>query len=243
MRRLGLALSDLLLVVIGLVSIAVSVRSLFEPPKSIEQLGNILSALLGATGLLLVAAVIERRARLDTLFREFTDLRKAISPNAAYLSDRQAVERALAHLADSSSDHILAMGARSSAADYLTAVEDAVTRRSATYHRVVNGDYIFHPMHAHLTKVMKHENVFIAWTPHEKFGNIAVGDTECVVAFPSPYIDRFAGLRLMGEAVASQYGQQIMAAFAGCDPLTADMAEKLCVDCRAPVEVQHHPRA
>lgn len=231
LKRVSLILSDLLLVVIGAYSIVIAVRSMVEPPTTLAGLAGVLAALLSAIGLLLIAAALERRLRLDTLARRFDALAKAVAPTAIYLSDRHGVIRALTEAVNASRDRILAMGARSSAVDYLRAIEDAVIRREVAYHRVVNGDYIFHAFHEHLIKMLPRENVFVAWTPFEKFGNITVADTDCVIAFPSPYIDRFSGLRLVGESVASQYAQQVMAVYATCQPLTLDTAATMCVDC------------
>ncbi|MGY1885226.1 hypothetical protein ACI799_08000 [Blastococcus sp. SYSU DS0753] len=213
-----------------------SIRSLLSPPTDVKGLGAVISLMLAAVGLVLITAVLERRTRLDSLQRHIEAIEAGLQSNASYLADADAVRRALTAEVNAAVETILALGARSSAASYLNAIEDAVTRRGVTYYRVLDGDEISHSLHEHLLRLLEggRGSTFVAWTRKEKYGNLTATEKSCVIAFPSPFPDKLAGLHLVGVGLAAQYGQQVLAVYGSeeSERVTSIDLEALCERCR-----------
>jgi hypothetical protein len=233
LKRIGMATADLLLCAIGILSVVVSVRSLLAPPKTVAGADTLLSLMLAALGLLLIAAVIERRVRLDKLSQQIQDLMVHLEPGSTYLADSRSISDALHKIVETCSETILCIGALSSDRDYLRAVEDAVKRREVPYYRVINSDHIYHPMHEHLLALMENPNTNIRWVEREKYGNITVTDKGAVLAFPSPYPDKLTGLLISLPSMVSPYIQLVLAVYAVCEPVTESKLRELCEKCRS----------
>ena len=231
-KRIGLATSDLLLCAIGILSVVVSVRSLLSPPKSIAGLDTLLILVLVSLGLLMIAIVIERRVRLDTLNDQLKNLTTHLEPDTRYLSDIESVSGVLRNIVRRCSENILCIGALSSDKIYLKLIEDAVKKRDAIYYRVVDGDHIYHPMHQHLAALLAVDKVYIGYIDREKYGNITVTDIGAVIAFPSPHIGKLTGLFLSNPSMTSPYMQHVLVAYGACSPMTEKKLNDLCEKCR-----------
>jgi hypothetical protein len=232
-KRIGMATADLLLCAIGILSIIISVRSLLSPPKTVPTTGTLLSLILAALGLLLIAAVIERRIRLDKLNEHMEDLMTRLEPDSTYLVDSQSVSDSLFKIVRACSESVLCIGALSSDTVYLREIENAVKGRGIVYYRVINSDHIYHPMHRHLLSLLNHRNTNIRWVRREKYGNVTVTDKGAVLAFPSPYAEKLTGLLLSQPSIAAPYIQLVLAVYAACEPVTESKLRKLCVKCRS----------
>lgn len=232
MNRIGLFAADLLLVAVGVFSVGISVMSLLAPPTTVTALAQVLSIMLAALGLLLVAAVVERRARLDKLNKKFDDFLSQLEPESKYLPDMKSVRDALHAIVSTCSGTIYSIGALSSDRSYLNAISDAVKERDVVYYRVVIGNHIYHPMHLHLLSLLGNGSTYIGWLEREKYGNITVTDKGAVLAFPSPRVDRLTGLSLSVK-VATPYGQQVLNAYHAAAPVTEGKLAELCEKCRS----------
>jgi hypothetical protein len=228
-----MATADLLLCAIGLFSVVVSVESLVSPPKTVAGAGRLFSLMLTALGFLLIAAVIERRIRLDKLNHQIQELIVHLEPGSIYLSNSQQVSDALRRIVAACSENLLCIGALSSDRAYLRTIEEAVKRRNVSYYRVVNSDHIYHPMHEHLLALLANPNSHIRWVGREKYGNLTVTDKEAVLAFPSPQVEKLTGLLLSQPPLAAPYISLVFAVYAACEPVTESKLKKLCEKCRS----------
>ena len=231
-KRIGLATSDLLLCVIGILSVVVSVRSILSPPKSITGLDTLLILVLVSLGLLMIAVVIERRVRLDALNDQLKNLTAQLEPDTKYLSDIESVSGVLRDIVQRCSENIFCIGALSSDKTYLKLIEDAVKKRDVIYYRVVDGDHIYHPMHQHLLALLAADKVYIGYIDREKYGNITVTDVGAVIAFPSPHVGKLTGLFLSNPSMTSPYMQHVLVAYGACSPMTEEKLNDLCEKCR-----------
>lgn len=235
-KRIGLATSDLLLCVIGILSVIVSVRSIFSPPKSISGLDTLLTLVLVSLGLLMIAMVVERRLRLDRLNEQLEELTTRLEPDSKYLPDMQSVSSELRNIVRRSSENIFCIGALSSDKPYLKLIEDAVKGRDVIYYRVVDGDHIYHPMHQHLMALLAFNRVYIGYIDREKFGNMTVTDIGAVIAFPSPHVDKLTGLSLSDPSMTAPYMQHVLVAYGACSPMTEQKLTELCERCRKDIQ-------
>jgi hypothetical protein len=234
-KRIGLATSDLLLCAIGILSVIVSVRSALSPPKSVSGLDTLLTLVLVSLGLLMIAMVVERRLRLDRLNDQLKELATHLESDSKYLPDMQSVSKALRDIVQRCSENIFCIGALSSDRAYLKLIEDAVKNRDVIYYRVVDGDHIYHPMHQHLTALLRVKGVYIGYIDREKFGNMTVTDVGAVIAFPSPYVDKLTGLSLPDPSMISPYMQHVLVAYGACSPMTEQKLTELCERCRTDI--------
>lgn len=224
---------DILVAAVGLSAVGVSIWALIKPPVDLHGLDVILSAGLTALGLLMLSTVIERRTKLEALASRLESL-AALLTDARYLPYADAVKRALEEAVEQTRQRVLAIGSKSTARRYLRSIEYAVMHRNVTYYRILDGDSIFHPLHEHLVKLHGRKNVFIALVDRENYGNITVCDGVTVLAFPSPFQDKFSGLSVLGAAASTQYGEQILAIYATANRVDDVLRLKaLCADCRA----------
>ncbi len=122
-----------------------------------------------------------------------------------YLENVEIVNSELARVARRAEDTILALGARSKSPEYLRAIEEAVSPRQVAYHRLINANHIPHELHEHLERLIDAPNVHISWTPKEKFSNLTVTESECILVFPAPASEKLSGLKLPSQANSQRY--------------------------------------
>jgi hypothetical protein len=186
---------------------------------------------------MLVTVVIERAIRLDTIQATLDSILSKYMIGVQYLENLESVVSELERVARQADENIMALGARSTAPRYLEAIQDAVQRRKVIYYRLIDGTHIAHQLHEHLRIMLQSENVRIAWTPKEKFGNLTVTEDECIIAFPAPYRHKLSGLRLPGETNSRRWTQYFLEVFSQSQTISEEQSiEILCEKCSPTVE-------
>jgi hypothetical protein len=132
---------------------------------------------------LLASAVIERRTRIEKIQQTLDNIVSSFAFGAQYLDDAAAVTTQLERITRQANESLMALGAKSSAVKYLNSIREAVTQRQVIHHRLLDGDYISHELHEHLGELVGAPNVYLSWTPREKFGNFVVTENEAVYGF------------------------------------------------------------
>jgi hypothetical protein len=129
-------------------------------------------------------------------------------------------------------EFIIALGAKSTATPYLDQIAHKVSSGDIIYYRLLTGDHITHDLHVHLDALLNTPGVQIAWNRSEKYGNLTVSEQQAIVALPTPYWNRFAGLKLPGERNTRLYSQYFLEALAKSVPVrTMRAIEALCETC------------
>jgi hypothetical protein len=235
-RTVGAWVTDGVYSLLGLCTVVIGIWAVINPPDSLRGVTVVSSIGLSALGLLLLATVIDRRTKLDLLVSRIESL-PGLLTDSRYLPNARAVERALQDAVDQTKDRVLAVGSKSTASDYLQAIERAIAQRGAKYYRILEGDDIHHALHEHLVRARGQRNVFIGWADRENYGNITVCDDVTIFAFPSPDQDSFSGLSVFATAAGARYGEQIYAIYAQTNPKMNPVDEarlkQLCLDCRS----------
>lgn len=231
--RISVIAADAVLIVSAVLGVAITVAHftgwLEHAPWLAERI-PVLGLLL--VSLVLLDIVLERRLRLDRLSESILELSRAHESGIHYLPNAESTETATAEITQRARESILAVGAKSKRSKYLNEITEAVKGRKVAYHRLLEGLYITHEMHQHLASIVELSNTHISWTPHDKFANLLVTETDCVLAFSSPWPDRYSGLILPGAEFARQYTEYFFAAFGAATPVRtkADL-EALCGKC------------
>jgi hypothetical protein len=225
--------NDIVLIGSAIVAIGVSLLDFLGVLDQIPWLvGRVPIITLLSLSFLLASAVIERRTRIDKIQETLDSIISSYTFGTQYLDDADTVISQLERITRRANESIMALGAKSRAKNYLSAIQEAVLQRRVIHYRLLDGDYIPHELHEHLKEIVHAPNVQIAWTPREKFGNLLVTENESVMAFPAPYLDKFSGLWLPGQTNSRRYTQYFLEAFSKSLPVRTEKAiEVLCIQC------------
>jgi hypothetical protein len=231
--RIAVGVADTVLILSAILGVAITVAHFFGWLEHVPWLTERIPVLvLLVVSLVLLDVVLERRLRLERLAESVLALRRAHESGIHYLPDAESAEAATAEITQRARQTILAVGAKSKSTKYLSVVTEAAKTRKIPYHRLLEGLYITHEVHQHLAAVIEFPNVKVSWTPHDKFANLLVTENDTVLAFPSPWPDRYSALFLPGPDFARQYTEYFFAAFAAATPVgTKDELQGLCGKC------------
>jgi hypothetical protein len=178
----------------------------------------------------------ESQERQESLLSNVKDTLESILASytfgVQFLDNFESVNSELARVVRRAEDTIFALGARSRSPEYLKAIEEAVTNRRVTYHRLLNAHHIAHELHEHLELLFDSPNVRISWVPKEKFNNLTVTESECVLVFPAPSSEQLSGLKLPSQANSQRYRRYFFeASEAGITITTRAGIKALCEKC------------
>ncbi len=231
--RVLVAVADAILVLSAVVGVGVPVAHFAGWLEQLPWLTERIPVLtLLVVSLVLIDVVLERRLRLEALLHNLAALQQSRELGVRYLPDAESAEATLVEVARRARQSIFAVGAKSHRQKYLNAVSKAVKEHKLMYYRLLEGLYITHQLHDHLAALINLPNVKIAWTPHEKYANLCVTESDTVLAFPSPWADRYSALALPGAEFAQRYTEYFVDAFAAAVIITSEQSlQVLCHTC------------
>lgn len=182
------------------------------------------AAVLLSVGVLILLVAFDRRAVLQSLGRMAA---------TEYLETSQEVLDELERIVREAKKEVNALGARARASGYLDEIERAVTKRGLIYYRTIDRSYIYHGLHQHLSRLVdKRDQVRISWLPDEKYGNITVNDTGCVIALPGPTEESMSGLLIKGVEGSYSYSLYLRSVRETGQPITnQEPLTALCASC------------
>lgn len=227
------AVGDIILTVSALIGVAVPVAHFAGWLEKLPWVAERIPVFtLLVVSLVLIDVVLERRLRLETVLDNLASIQHSQQLGVRFLPDAATAEASLAEIARRATQSILAVGAESRHLQYLGAVSKAVRERKLTYYRLLEGLYMTHALDEHLATLVGLSNVRIGWTPHEKYANLCVTESETVLAFPSPWPDRYSALALPGAGFARQYTEYFFDAFAAATAVNDEQSlQALCHKC------------
>lgn len=175
----------------------------------------------------------ERQAAiLQSVKRTLEGILATYTFGVLYLENSESVGLELERVVHRAEDTIMALGSKSKAPGYLSAIQEAVSRQHVIYHRLINGDHITHELHEHLSVIVYASHAHIAWTPEEKYANLTVTENECIIVFPAPYLEKYSGLKLPGQRNSQRYRRYFFEALEGSLSINTDRGiEALCEKC------------
>ena len=229
----GQIISRSILYLAGALAVTVPILDIFGVLENVEWFQARISEItLVAIGLLIFAAVFERRTILDRIERLLKQLLDTQLLGVQYLPDRASVVRELTSTIDGATEAMWALGAKSTADVYLERIASKTLSGHTTYHRLLTGNHITHKLHEHLIPLIDLEAVQVAWNHSEKYGYLTVSDSKVMMVFPSPHPEKFTGLRLPGASYSLHYSQVFMQAFTDGIPVTSERGlSLLCEEC------------
>lgn len=233
--------SDGVLIASAVVSILITLLDFTGLLDGIPWLNARLPTLiLLAVSLLLVANVVERRTRLAHIEKLIEQTANSAALGVQYLDDGTLVVNELQATVRSANEYIMAVGGRSTATVYLDLITARVEEDGLQYYRLLTGDHITHDLHLHLKRLIESPQVRVAWAHSEKYRSFTASEQQTVVVLPTPYRNKFAGIRLPGERNALLHSQYFLETFAKSLPVrTLHGLEILCENCSPAV----HERA
>ena len=167
-----------------------------------------------AVGLLIGATVFERQtilARIEGLIRQIFQTH---SIGIEYLKDSEAVISDLGNMVGTASESVMALGAKSTAVQYLDRIAGKSHDGDINYHRLLTGNHITHKLHEHLSPLLQRPNVHLAWNYSEKYGTLTVTEHQVTVVLPNPNPNKFVGVKLPGSDTNRLFSNFFMQAFA-----------------------------
>ena len=197
-------IGDAVALLSGLSAVGISVYRLWLPPDSTSGGDQLVSFTLLILSLVLIYAVIERRQSIDQIQNSLTKTLLSFDLGVLPLNNAQSVAKELRSLARGANVCIFAIGSKSDDSKYFGHIEEAVGN-GAHYTRVLMGDCISHGLHVHLRNVLESEGAQVTWTEHEKYLNVVVTETGCVMAFPGGAHKSLTGISLPGQESARRY--------------------------------------
>lgn len=225
--------SDSVLIGAATLSIGISLLDFLGLLDSLPWLAKrVQIMILLSTSFLLLAIVVERKARLDTIQRSLDGLVANTTIGTKYMDDAESVLGELERAAHHATESIMALGGRAKESKYLNAIRDAVNYRHVIHYRLIDGTSIHHELHEHLLSIIDLPNVKIAWKERGRIGYLMVTENDCIMAFPAPYEERFSGLSLPGTQNCRKYTQYFLEDFSKCIPVEkSETLQALCIDC------------
>jgi len=185
-----------------------------------------------AISFVLGATVIDRHYKLARIQRLLQQSIDTYVLGVQYLEDRSSVIGELEDMVRKADEFIMALGAKSTASPYLEGIASKVSSGQIIYYRLLTGHHITHGLHTHLDALLNRPDVHFAWNRSEKYGNLTVSEQQAIVALPTPYRNRFAGLKLPGERNGRLYSQYFHLAFRKSVPVRTKRAiQVLCEKC------------
>lgn len=225
--------SDGVLIASAIVSILITLLDFTGLLDQISWLSARLPTLiLLAVSLLLVANVVERRTRLAHIEKLIEQTANSAALGVQYLDEGALVINELQTTVRSANEYIMAVGGKSTATAYLDLIAARVEQDGLQYYRLLTGNHITHDLHQHLQRLIESPHVRVAWSHSEKYRAFTTSEQQAVVVLPTPYRNKFAGIRLPGERNALLHSQYFLETFAKSLPVrTAHGLEILCETC------------
>jgi len=226
-------ISDIVLIVSAILAVGITLLDFVGLLDQVKWLNARLPTItLLAISFVLIATVIDRRTKLARIERLLQQSIDTYVLGVQYLENSSSVISELQDMVRKADEFIMALGAKSTATPYLDQIARKVSSSHITYYRLLTGDHITHDLHVHLDALLNTPGVQIAWNRSEKYGNLTVSEQQAIVALPTPYWNRFAGIKLPGERNARLYSQYFLEAFAKSVPVrTRRAVEALCETC------------
>ena len=200
--------ADIFLLLMAIIAIVYGVVEFFSDAETIP-LERSLAIIAGLMGLIIVAILIDRRIELAGI-RKLLE----IDDDFEYIADTHDVVRELTKLVSEAEEFIFSIGAKSTAKEYLDEIETKV-KKKVQYRRLLTGDHITPELYRHLSKIIEisDSDVNIAWNKSEKYGLMTITENGVIIALPSPYKQKFTGIKLVGDHNARLYNHYFMEAF------------------------------
>jgi len=227
-RKTVQSVGDFILVVSAIGIVCISVLDFLGLLDGIQWLSErIPTFTLLALGLILGASVIDRWTKLDKIESMLQNVLNSQLIGAQYLEDSASVIRELESVTEQADEFIMALGGKSTAVHYLEQIEEDVKTKGILYYRLLAGSRITNELKDHLLRLLDAPNVQVYWTSSEKFGNLTVTEKQVIIALPTPYKDKFVGIKLPGEKTARIYSQHFLEAMSKSIPVKSQAALKL----------------
>jgi hypothetical protein len=228
-------ISDIVLIVSALLAVAITLLHFIGLLDQVKWLNARLPTItLLAISFVMFATVIDRHTKLARIERLLQQSMDTYVLGVQYLKDSSSVIAELQDMVRKAEEFIMALGAKSTATPYLQQITDRASSGEIIYYRLLTGDHITHNLHIHLDFLLNTPGVHIAWNRSEKYGNLTVSEQQAIVALPTPYWNKFAGIKLPGERNARLYSQYFLEALAKSVPVRTKRAiEALCETCSA----------
>lgn len=226
-------ISEFVLIVSAILAVGITLLDFVGLLDQVKWLNAHLPTItLLAISFVLIVTVIDRHTKLARIERLLQQSIDTYVLGVQYLEDSSSVINELQDMVRKADEFIMALGAKSTATPYLDQITHKVSSGDITYYRLLTGDHITHDLHVHLDALLNTPGVQIAWNRSEKYGNLTVSEQQAIVTLPTPYWNRFAGLKLPGERNTRLYSQYFLEAFAKSVPVRTNRAiEALCETC------------
>lgn len=226
-------ISDIVLIVSAILVIGITLLDFIGLLDQVKWLSARLPTItLLVISFVLIATVVDRHTKLARIERLLQRSIDTYVLGVQYLEDSSSVISELQDMVRKADEFIMALGAKSKATPYLDRITCKVSSGHISYYRLLAGDHITHDLHVHLDALLNTPGVKIAWNRSEKYGALIVSEQQAIVVLPTPYWNRFAGIKLPGERNARLYSQYFLGAFAKSVPVRTKRAvEALCETC------------
>jgi len=232
-RDLPSTISDIVLIVSAILAVSITLLDFIGLLDQVKWLNARLPTItLLAIGFVLIATVIDRHTKLARIERLLQQSIDTYVLGIQYLEDNSSVISELHDMVRKADEFIMALGSKSTATSYLDQITHKVRSGDIIYYRLLTGNHITHDLHIHLDAVLNTPGVQIAWNRSEKYGSVTVSEQQAIVVLPTPYWNRFAGIKLPGGRNARLYSQYFLETFAKSVSVRTKRAiEALCEKC------------
>lgn len=183
--------------------------------------------------LLLYLLVTSQLLRMESSIMERVE---SVSPRFHYIAGEDSVKRTLIEAIDATEEFIFCTGGRARDAEYLGSLAHKVLTTNVKYYRVILGRQIHHPLHEHLSELLRAESgsAHVGHALEEKYGNMLVTDKKVIHYLPSA---TFGGLetvlKIENPGLAARYQLYIMRIYGESERITGDAQLRgLCIECR-----------